>query len=168
MKDQPDAFDVIVVGGGGSGLAAACRVAGLGGRVVVLEKQPQLGGTTGIAVGSFTSSGASLQRQAGITDDPAAPAEDAARFAPPEIEARNNAPLRDWFLTEAAATFEWLGGLGKVLNVLALDQTKVTDAGLKELEGFERLSVVSLRGTQVTDAGVAALRRARGKCQINR
>src|SRR5262245_45936479 len=99
MNDQREPFDVIVVGGGGSGLAASYRVAGLGGRVLVLEKQPQLGGTTGIAVGSFTSSGTSLQRQAGIADDPAAHAADAARFAAPEIEARNNAPLRHWFLT---------------------------------------------------------------------
>lgn len=112
MSDERSQFDVIVVGGGGSGLAAAYRAAELGGRVLVLEKQPQPGGTTGIAVGSFTAGGTSLQRQAGIPDDPAAHAEDAARFAAPEIEARNNGPLRDWFLTEAAATFEWLRGLG--------------------------------------------------------
>jgi fumarate reductase flavoprotein subunit len=112
MNDQSQSWDAIVVGGGGSGLAAAYRIAELGGKVLVLEKQPQLGGTTGIAVGTFTSSGTALQRQAGITDDPAAHAEDAGKFAAPEIEARNNAPLRNWFLTETATTFEWLRGLG--------------------------------------------------------
>jgi fumarate reductase flavoprotein subunit len=112
MSDRTEEYDGIVVGGGGSGLAAAYRLAELGGRVLVLEKQPQPGGTTGIAVGTFTTSGTSLQRAAGIEDDAAAHAEDAARFAPPAIEARNNAPLRDWFLTETAATFEWLRGLG--------------------------------------------------------
>jgi len=50
-----DTFDVIVVGGGGSGLAAAVSAAQEGGRVLVLEKQKQIGGTTGIAVGSFTA-----------------------------------------------------------------------------------------------------------------
>ena len=50
-------FDVIVIGAGGSGLAAACSAAQRGGRVLVLEKQPQPGGTTGIAVGSFTAAG---------------------------------------------------------------------------------------------------------------
>lgn len=112
MNEERQPFDVIVIGGGGSGLAAAYRVAELGGSVLVLEKQPQLGGTTGIVVGTFTSSGTSLQRQAGVADDPAAHADDAGRFAAPAIEARNNAPLRAWFLTETATTFEWLRGLG--------------------------------------------------------
>jgi succinate dehydrogenase/fumarate reductase flavoprotein subunit len=103
--------DVIVVGGGGSGLAAACKAAELGGKVLVLEKQSRLGGTTGIAVGTFTAGGTSYQRQAGIHDDPQAHAEDAGKFAP-ALEARNNHALRRFFLTEAAATLEWLRGLG--------------------------------------------------------
>ena len=105
-------YDVIVVGGGGSGLAAACAAAERGGRVLVLERQPQLGGTTGIAVGSFTGSGTSLQREAGIDDDPGDHDEDAGKFAAADVEARNNAALRRWFLGEAAATYEWLRGLG--------------------------------------------------------
>ncbi len=107
-----DEFDVIVVGGGGSGLAAAYSAAQQGGRVLVMEKQPQLGGTTGIAVGSFTASGTSLQRHAKIEDSPSAHAEDAGKFAPEQIETRNNASFRQFFLDEAAATFEWLRQLG--------------------------------------------------------
>ncbi|MFN4260399.1 MAG: FAD-dependent oxidoreductase [Gemmataceae bacterium] len=112
MTAHQESWDVIVVGGGGSGLAAAYRIAEKGGRVLVLEKQPQWGGTTGIAVGTFTSSGTSMQRAAGISDNAAAHAEDAGQFAPADIEARNNGPLRDWFLSETATTFEWLCGLG--------------------------------------------------------
>lgn len=105
-------FDVIVVGGGGSGLAAALSAAERGGTVLVLEKQPQLGGTTGIAVGSFTAYGTDWQRRAGVADNLDAHAEDAGKFAPPAIEARNNGPLRRFFLGQAAATLEWLSGLG--------------------------------------------------------
>ncbi|MEQ8789741.1 MAG: FAD-dependent oxidoreductase [Pirellulaceae bacterium] len=105
-------YDVIVVGAGGSGLAAACSAARLGGRVLVLEKQPQPGGTTGIAVGSFTTSGTDFQRAAGIDDNPRDHAEDAGKFAAPEIEAENNAALRDWFLTQSAETLAWLQSLG--------------------------------------------------------
>lgn len=112
MGVRMSADDVVVVGGGGSGLAAAVRAAELGLRVRVIEKQPQLGGTTGIAVGSFTASGTPWQSRAGIVDDPMAHAEDAGRFAAPEIEARNNEPLRRWFLTEAAATLQWLADHG--------------------------------------------------------
>ena len=105
-------YDVIIVGGGGSGLAAACAAAELGGRVLILEKQPNLGGTTGIAVGSFTAAGTSLQKQARIEDNVADHAEDAAKFAASDIEACNNHELRQFFLEEAGTTFEWLRGLG--------------------------------------------------------
>lgn len=105
-------FDVIVVGAGGSGLAAACAAAERGGRVVVLEKQPQPGGTTGIAVGSFTAAGTSVQRQAGIEDSADLHVEDAGNFPPEDIEARNVDAMRVFFLREAAATFEWLRGMG--------------------------------------------------------
>jgi len=54
MENSPD---IIVVGGGGSGLATAVSAAEHGANVLLLEKQPALGGTTGIAVGSFTANG---------------------------------------------------------------------------------------------------------------
>jgi len=105
-------YDVIIVGGGGSGLAAAYTVAELGGSVLVLEKQPFLGGTTGMAVGTFTGNRTSMQRQAGIIDDVAHHAEDASKFAPADIELRNNNALREFFLGQTADTFEWLRSLG--------------------------------------------------------
>ena len=83
-------FDAIVVGAGGSGLAAAYSAAEQGGRVLVLEKRPQPGGTTGIAVGSFSAAGTSLQQQAGINDNPEHHIEDVGKFAPDEIEAPND------------------------------------------------------------------------------
>jgi len=109
---MPDQYDVIVVGAGGSGLAAGISTAQNGGRVLVLERQPQPGGTTGIAVGSLTAAGTSLQRDASIDDDVASHAEDASKFAPPSIEARNNDAMRRYFLSEAATTFQWMCDLG--------------------------------------------------------
>jgi fumarate reductase flavoprotein subunit len=104
--------DVIIVGAGGSGLAAAARCVQLGLSVVVLEKQPQIGGTTGIAVGSFTANRTRQQQQAGIADTLEAHVEDAGKFAKPEIESRNNDSLRRFFLSETAATLDWLSSLG--------------------------------------------------------
>ena len=46
------------------------------------------------------------------------------------------------------------------LRTLSLSGTGATDAGLKQLYGFEKLKYVSLRKTQVTDAGIAELKRA--------
>ena len=105
-------FDIIVVGGGGSGLAAAVSAAECGADVLLLEKQPALGGTTGIAVGSLTASQTRLQARNGIDDSPAAHHEDAAMFAASEIEARNNDELRRFFLSHAADTLHWLMDMG--------------------------------------------------------
>ncbi len=105
-------FDVIVVGGGGSGLAAAASCAEQGLSVLVLEKQSRLGGTTGIAVGSFTANRTRYQQRASIEDSLDAHAEDAGKFAASEIETRNNASLRRFFLSQAAETLEWLTRMG--------------------------------------------------------
>ena len=104
--------DVIVVGGGGSGLAAAVSAAEHGCSVLLLEKQPELGGTTGIAVGSLTANRTAMQRAAGIDDTLDAHAEDAGKFAPANIEARNHAALRRWFLGHTAETLDWLREMG--------------------------------------------------------
>jgi succinate dehydrogenase/fumarate reductase flavoprotein subunit len=101
-----------VIGGGGSGLAAAVSAAEHGATVALFEKRPTLGGTTGIAVGSFTAAGTQMQQARGIADTVAAHAEDTAKFASPAIESHNNEPLRQYFLSQAAQTLAWLQGLG--------------------------------------------------------
>jgi succinate dehydrogenase/fumarate reductase flavoprotein subunit len=78
-----DRFDVLVVDGGGIGLAAAASAAQQGGRVLLLEKQPHLGGTAGIAVGSFTVAGTRWQEARSIADAPDDHAEDAGKYASP-------------------------------------------------------------------------------------
>jgi len=105
-------FDVIVIGGGGSGLAAAVSSAENGLEVLVLEKQPILGGTTGIAVGSITACCTALQRKSGIVDSLEAHIEDVGKFASPAIEARNNELLRRFFLSQTAHTYDWLVSMG--------------------------------------------------------
>jgi len=64
-----DSVDVLVVGGGGAGLMAALQASATGASVLLVDKQPDVGGgATGMSVGSITAAGTDLQRAAGIED----------------------------------------------------------------------------------------------------
>jgi fumarate reductase flavoprotein subunit len=62
-------WDVVVAGGGGAGLMAAIAAAKFGAAVLLLEKQPGLGGATAMAVGTISAAGTQLQEAAGVRDD---------------------------------------------------------------------------------------------------
>ena len=63
-------FDVIVVGSGSAGLAAAIAAAENGARTLMIEKNPTLGGTTAWSVASITTSSSRHQRAIDIYDTP--------------------------------------------------------------------------------------------------
>jgi len=100
-------FDVIVVGGGGAALAAAIEAREAGASVLLLEKNPQLGGSTAWSIGSVTSTGTPHQRRRGIADHPADHWADMPGFAG-ELDARDNAALRRVLCEHIPATFQWL------------------------------------------------------------
>ena len=64
-----DTYDVIVVGGGGAGLAAAVTACEAGARVLVAETADRLGGTTALSTGVFYAAGTQTQRLAGVEGD---------------------------------------------------------------------------------------------------
>ena len=105
-------YDLVIVGGGGSGLATAASAAEHGASVLVLEKEPKVGGATGMSIGSFTASGTRLQEKAGIVDSVGDHEEDTAKFAEADVEARNNRDLRRFFLSHHAETLHWLMSMG--------------------------------------------------------
>jgi fumarate reductase flavoprotein subunit len=105
--------DIIVIGGGGTGLAAAIETATAGRSVLLLEKQPKLGGTTGRSVGSITATGTELQRKAGVKDSTEAHFEDMPLFAP-NLANRDNVALRRLLVENVGDTVGWLEKLGVV------------------------------------------------------
>ncbi|MER9076747.1 FAD-dependent oxidoreductase [Mesorhizobium sp. M0904] len=106
-------FDVIVVGGGGSGLFAAVEAAELGRRVLVLEKNPRPGGMTSWAIGSLSSSGSPMQRAVGIDDAPDDHFEDMALFHG-ALLSRDNPELRRAFVDNVPQTLKKLLDMGVV------------------------------------------------------
>jgi succinate dehydrogenase/fumarate reductase flavoprotein subunit len=104
-------YDVIVVGAGGSGLAAAIEAARAGARVLVLEKAEKIGGTTSWSVGSFTSSSTPHQKRAGIVDSPEHHFEDMGKFNE-RTGFPDNLELRRVLTQNAPATLQWLMDLG--------------------------------------------------------
>ncbi|HJS39303.1 MAG TPA: FAD-dependent oxidoreductase [Burkholderiales bacterium] len=102
-----ESFDVVVVGGGGAGLAAAIEARAAGRSVVLLEKNAELGGSTAWSIGSITATGTPHQRRRGIEDNPQDHCADMPGFAG-ELAARDNDALRKILCDEVPAAFQWL------------------------------------------------------------
>jgi succinate dehydrogenase/fumarate reductase flavoprotein subunit len=103
--------DVIVVGGGGSGLAAAVEAASLGAKVLLVEKAETCGGATSWAVGAYTTSSTPHQRRAGVQDSRD------QHFADMELvnagaKRPDNMGLRRLMVYEGPETLDWLMEMG--------------------------------------------------------
>lgn len=62
--------DVVIVGGGGAGLASAVSALEHGAKVIIIEKLGFLGGSTNVCGGALNASGTKYQKALGIEDNP--------------------------------------------------------------------------------------------------
>jgi fumarate reductase flavoprotein subunit len=107
MDTASTTFDVIVVGGGGAGLAAAIEARAAGASVLLVEKNAQLGGSTAWSIGSISATQTPHQRARGIADTPADHWADMPGFAG-DLQPRDNDALRRVLCDEVPAAFQWL------------------------------------------------------------
>ncbi|NKB21793.1 MAG: FAD-dependent oxidoreductase [Alphaproteobacteria bacterium] len=103
--------DVLVVGGGGAGLAAAIEARTHGAKVMLIEKNPELGGTTAWSIGSFSATQTPHQLSDGIVDTPDEHFEDMPKFSGDQAD-RDNPKLRRIFVDNANETLRWLMSMG--------------------------------------------------------
>lgn len=100
--------DVIVVGSGLGGHAAAWAALEQGGKVLWLEKNPVLGGSTAIATGTFPAVGTQLQKERGIQDSKELFIRDIDRIG----HGKADSNLLRFFVNKATEVWEWFVNAG--------------------------------------------------------
>lgn len=109
--------DVVVIGGGASGLTAAVEAASAGASVLIIERDVSLGGA-GLFAGNYFAAGTKWQAAAGIEDSPEAALAEWADFT------GGGDPGADWvqgFVYGSAETLEWLVGFGAAFSEVTND-----------------------------------------------
>ena len=114
--EQADVSDVVVIGGGGAGLAAAVTAAENGAKVTLLEKMPMLGGNTLRAQTGFNAAGTQYQEAEGITDTPDIHFQDTMKGG----KEKNDPELVKTLTENANESLEWLNSLGASLTKMKL------------------------------------------------
>jgi len=107
MAETFDA-DVIVIGSGLGGHAAVYSALESGGKVLWIEKNPVLGGSTAIATGTFPAVGTQLQKEKGIEDSNELFIQDINRIG--HNKADQN--ILRFFVEKAAGVWEWFVNAG--------------------------------------------------------
>lgn len=117
--DRKITTDIVVIGGGSTGMAAALTGAQGGAKVVVLEKNPYLGGSSNFAEGLFAVE-SELQRAKsyGLTRDEAF--KHMTEFGHYKIDV----PLIRQFVNESAANIEWLRKQGVEFDAIQISPTE--------------------------------------------
>lgn len=109
-------YDVIVIGSGGAGLAAAINAHDLGAKVVVVERMPTIGGNTLKASVGMNAAQTLYQREKGIQDSKACFYEETLKGG----KFKNNPDLLQQFVERAPDAIDWLAKQEIVLSDITI------------------------------------------------
>lgn len=139
--------DVLVVGAGGAGLAAAVAASDAGATVALVEKLERAGGNTAISTGSIPGAGTRFQKAAGIHDAPGIFEADLMRLSGPH-DAND---LTKLLAGKSAELVEWLADVMNVRLDIITDYRHVGHS-------VPRLHApVSRKGQDLVDDMIAAV-----------
>lgn len=106
-QDEVLTADVVIVGTGGAGTAAALTAAQAGKSVIVIEKNNYVGGNTKLSSGFFAI-GSKFQKEAGVEVE----VDEAVRQLLEFNNYLSNGPLTRAIVEKSAETVEWIDSLG--------------------------------------------------------
>ena len=112
-NDEKDiSTDIVVIGSGGAGLAAALEARSAGNDVIIVEKMPIIGGNTLRATGGLNAAGTSVQAALNIEDSAEIFFDDTMKGG----YEKNDPELVKVMTDNAASTVEWLISMGADLS----------------------------------------------------
>lgn len=100
--------DLVIIGAGLAGFCAALQAAQGGASSILIEKMPEVGGTSGMSGGLFAFAGTDLQIEHGIEDSDERLFDDLRRVG----GYKNDAAIVRAYVRRQLETYEWLAGHG--------------------------------------------------------
>lgn len=108
--------DIVIIGAGGAGMAAAVEAASYGKSVIIVEKMPIVGGNTNRATGGINAAESSIQEKLGIEDSIETYYNDTFKGGYEE----NDPELLRVMVENSASAVDWLNELGAGLTRVSL------------------------------------------------
>ena len=143
-----EGVDVLVIGAGACGLAAAIAAHDAGASVAIVEKLDRPGGNSSLSTGSVPAANSRFQREAGLVDSPEAMVRDLMQIAGGETD---DLALVQRLAEVSAETVEWLIDTVKARMVLITAYKHIGHS-------VQRLHApVSRRGQDLVDDFLAAV-----------
>lgn len=111
-KETKEAYDIVIVGAGGTGMAAAIQAKTEGKDVAIFEMMPIAGGNTPKSSGGMNASETKFQKEQGIEDSNDLFYEDTFKGG----HEANDSELLRYLVNDSAEAIDWLDSLGIRLN----------------------------------------------------
>lgn len=107
-----ESTDIVIVGSGGAGLAAAVAARNHGASVILLEKEPLAGGNTKLAAGGMNAAETKVQARLGIHDKKALMISDTIKGG----HEKNDPQLVKVLANNSSDSIDWLMSMGADMN----------------------------------------------------